>query len=132
MYKIIKNDILIEYQEKLHWVKYQERNNLLISCNENEGQAILAGSYVDNPENPGEQIWSNNSAVYRTAHKPSIGYFAEHDIVSVKYVSAKDIYEDNIQQGIELSEREINEIEQGQEISDHEIRLLELEASLSE
>lgn len=37
------------------------------------------------------------------------------------------VYKENIQQGIELSEREIQEIIQGRQISDLEIQLLELQ-----
>lgn len=38
--------------------------------------------------------------------------------------------EENQQQGIELSEREIQEITQGQQISDLEIQLLELQGGM--
>jgi len=38
--------------------------------------------------------------------------------------------EENQQQGIELSEREIQEITQGQQISDLEIQLLELQGGV--
>ena len=38
--------------------------------------------------------------------------------------------EENQQQGIELSEREIQEITQGQQISDLEIQLLELQGGI--
>ena len=39
-------------------------------------------------------------------------------------------YKENIQQGIELSEREIQEIIQGRQISDLEIQLLELQGGM--
>ena len=40
------------------------------------------------------------------------------------------VYKENIQQGIELSEREIQEIVQGRQISDLEIQLLELQGGM--
>lgn len=40
------------------------------------------------------------------------------------------VYKENIQQGIELSEREIQEIIQGRQISDLEIQLLELQGGM--
>lgn len=40
------------------------------------------------------------------------------------------VYKENIQQGIELSEREIQEIIQGQQMSDLEIQLLELQGGM--
>ncbi len=40
------------------------------------------------------------------------------------------VYKENIQQGIELSEKEIQEIIQGRQISDLEIQLLELQGGM--
>lgn len=40
------------------------------------------------------------------------------------------VYKENIQQGIELSEREIQEIIQGQQMSDLEVQLLELQGGM--
>ncbi len=104
MYKIIKNDEVIEHQENLNWVKYQPKNNLVMGCSEGEGEAILAGSYVDDPENPGEQIWSSNSVIYRVNFKPSSEHFSGHDMVQAVYVSSVDVNEHQKQQDQDIAD----------------------------
>lgn len=42
MYKITKSDGSIELHENLRWCKYQEKNDILISCDIDDGEAILS------------------------------------------------------------------------------------------
>lgn len=42
MYKIIKNDGTELIVDKLKWVKHQTKNDLMILCDESEGDAILS------------------------------------------------------------------------------------------
>lgn len=68
MYQIIKNGEAIDLQEKLSWVKYQVKNDIVISCNEEDGQGILCGGYVID-EN-GNTVWQENSVIYSVVGKP--------------------------------------------------------------
>lgn len=53
MYKItIESENLTYYQEKLQYVKYQEKNDLMLMCDESEAQGILSQD--------GSQIYSLN------------------------------------------------------------------------
>lgn len=42
MYKITKFDGSTEFHESLHWCKYQEKNDVMISCAADEGEVILS------------------------------------------------------------------------------------------
>ena len=42
MFKITKSDKSTELHESLRWCKYQEKNDIMISCDESEGEAILS------------------------------------------------------------------------------------------
>lgn len=43
MYKItVESEKLIYYQEKLQYVKYQEKNDIMLLCNKDEAQGILS------------------------------------------------------------------------------------------
>lgn len=42
MYKITKSDKTTELHESLHWCKHQEKNDIMISCDESEGEVILS------------------------------------------------------------------------------------------
>ena len=68
MYQIVKDGKVIELQEKLSWVKYQAKNDIVISCNEEEGQGILCGAYITD-EN-GKSVWNENAVIYSVVGKP--------------------------------------------------------------
>ena len=52
-YKVIKNDKVIDVLDKLIFLKYQERYDRMIFCDENDAQAIYSSD--------GEYIWHEES-----------------------------------------------------------------------
>ena len=46
-YKVLKNDRVIDVLDKLIFVKYQQKHNIMLLCNQSEAQAIVSsdGSY---------------------------------------------------------------------------------------
>lgn len=42
MYKITKLDRSTELHESLHWCKYQEKNDIMVSCDADEGEVVLS------------------------------------------------------------------------------------------
>lgn len=41
-YKVIKNNKVIDVLDKLIFLKYQQKHNIMVICNESEAQAILS------------------------------------------------------------------------------------------
>ena len=48
-YKVLKNNRVIDVLDRLLFVKYQKKHNIMIACVESEAQAIMSSS--------GEYIW---------------------------------------------------------------------------
>lgn len=46
-YKVIKNDKVIDVLDKLIYLKWQDKNKIMVLCEENEAQAILSSSKND-------------------------------------------------------------------------------------
>ena len=61
-YKVLKNDKVIDVLDKLVFVKYQKKHNIMIGCLEHEAQAIVSSD--------GEHVWHING-LYRV---PIDGY----------------------------------------------------------
>lgn len=74
MFQIIKNGEAIEVQEKLHWVKDQ-KNGVLISCEEKDGQGILS---------------ADQSVIYSVIGKPQLREFEFVGVEEVKWYSVTD------------------------------------------
>lgn len=55
-YKVLKNDKVIDVLDKLVFVKYQKKHNIMIGCLEHEAQAIVSSD--------GEHVWHING-LYR-------------------------------------------------------------------
>lgn len=63
MYKItVESENLTYYQEKLQYVKYQEKNNLMLLCDKSEAQGILS--------HDGSQIYSLNKGYHLKEEYP--------------------------------------------------------------
>lgn len=77
MYQIIKNGGVIELQETLSWVKHQAKNDIVISCDEEDGQAILCGAYIT--DETGKSVWAENSVIYSVVGKPQ---FKDYEFVT--------------------------------------------------
>ena len=47
-YKVLKDDRVIDVLDRLIFIKYQPRNNIMVMCSEDDAQAILSsdGRYV--------------------------------------------------------------------------------------
>lgn len=48
-YKVLKNDRVIDVLDRLIFVKYQAKHNMMIACDKSEAQAILSST--------GEYVW---------------------------------------------------------------------------
>jgi len=83
MYQIIKNGEVVELQEKLSWVKHQAKNDILISCSEEDGQGILCGSNVVDEE--GNSAWQANSVIYSVVGKPQCKDFEYVEVNEIKW-----------------------------------------------
>lgn len=55
-YKVVKNDKVIDVLDRLTFVKYQQKHNIMIACLESQAQAIISSD--------GEHIWHVNG-LYR-------------------------------------------------------------------
>ena len=55
-YKVLKNNKIIDVLDRLTFVKYQKKHNVMIACDKNEAQAIISSN--------GEYIW-HVSGLYR-------------------------------------------------------------------
>ena len=73
-YKVLKNDKVIDVLDRLVFVKYQKKHNIMIACDKTEAQAIISSN--------GEYVWHVNG-LYRI---PVDGY----DTVELVAI---DIYE---------------------------------------
>ena len=83
MYQIVKNAEVIELQEKLSWVKYQSKNDIVISCSEEDGQGILCGSNVVDEE--GKTAWQENSVIYSVVGKLQCKDFEYVEVNEIKW-----------------------------------------------
>ena len=47
-YKVLKNDKVIDVLDRLFFVKYQQKHNIMIACDKSEAQAIMSsdGEYA--------------------------------------------------------------------------------------
>jgi len=79
----MKNGEVIELQEKLSWVMYQIKNDIIISCNEEDGQGILVGAYVIDEQ--GKSVWQANSVVYSVVGKPQCLEYEYAEINEIKW-----------------------------------------------
>ncbi len=87
MYRLYKDSELLEEQEALVWVKHEPKTNIPIRCSEEEGEAILGGAYVDDPEDPGDQVWQFYTAeIYRVEGKTAPSFFDSKEEVEVEFV----------------------------------------------
>lgn len=75
-YKVLKDNKVIDVLDHLSFVKYQEKHGIMVSCTQEEAQAILSSD--------GEHIWH----VYGLYNLPVDGY----DTVTLDEV---DVYEYN-------------------------------------
>lgn len=41
-YKVIKNDKVIDVLRNLHYVRYQKKHNMMVSCGQNDAQGIVS------------------------------------------------------------------------------------------
>ena len=83
MYQIIKNSEVVELQEKLSWVMFQAKNDIMVSCNEEDGQGVLCGSNVADEE--GVSAWQANSIVYSVVGKPQCKDLDYVEIQDIKW-----------------------------------------------
>lgn len=74
MYKIIKNNTVIDVQQTLSYVKYQLKNNLLLSCPQPQAQGILS---------------SDNSVVWHLEGLPNFPV-SGYDTVSAVEIDAEE------------------------------------------
>lgn len=70
MFKIIRNNEVLEIQEKLDWVKYQRKNDIFISTTVNDGEGVLVGKEVEMPidpedeNSPTEMVYQPKAEIY--------------------------------------------------------------------
>ena len=104
MYEIKKDGVTLELQDSLSWVRDQ-KNGVLISCDEKDGVGILVGSYHKNED--GNEIFQKNSVIYSVVGKPQLRDFEFVEANEIKWypVSAQqraDIDYVAIMTGVEL------------------------------
>lgn len=75
MYEIIKNGEVIELQEKLDWVRLEKKNDIMVSCNEEDGQAILS---------------KDKSTIYAIVSKPQVKDFEIVEINEIKWYTVSE------------------------------------------
>ncbi len=69
-YKAMKDDIVVDVLSNITYVRYQERNNVMLACDRSESQAILTSD--------GNSFWH----VYGQYHLP-IGEYDTVELVEI-------------------------------------------------
>lgn len=88
-YKVIYNDKVIDALDKLVYLKYQEKHNRMVFCNESEAQAILSSD--------GNEIWHVEGlydvpvAGYDTVRIEEIDKYDYKQLKALNYKTIEDV-----------------------------------------
>lgn len=87
MYKVIKNNEIIDVLDKLHYVRRNPRNGVILSCGEKKGQGVIS---------------HNGSVIYRTDDALGDGYDAVtlESIDEAEYTRLRDLL-DGVEEPVE-------------------------------
>lgn len=69
-YKVIKNDKVIDVLEKLVFLKYQPKHNIMVLCDKSDAQAVLSSD--------GDKIWHE-----RSYYKVPVSGYETVDVVEI-------------------------------------------------
>ena len=90
-YKVLKNNKVIDVLDNLVYVKWQERDKIMIICDENSAQGIISSD--------GNHIWHEPSLYnipvdgYETIHLEEIDKFEYDQLKALNMKSAEEIFD---------------------------------------
>lgn len=98
-YKVIKNGRVIDVLDKLLFLKYQKKHNVMLLCDESEAQAILSSNQ--------NEIWHVKGMYkipvegYDTVELHEIDKYEYNQLKTLNYKSPQEIVDDFVLQLIE-------------------------------
>lgn len=93
-YKVMKNNKVIDVLDKLIYVKWQNKHQLMILCDENEAQGILSSD--------GNEIWHEPSLYqipvngYDTVELEEIDKYEYETLKALNYKTPEEIFDEAV------------------------------------